>query len=73
MDSYICRADGPQVKSLKVTARILHFYIGSSGDVGDIIIEPDKMTILRITVVDTNAVALEKRSKRIARNGLELE
>ena len=51
-----------------VTARILHFYIGSSRDVGDIIIEPDEMTILRITVVDTNAVALETRSKRIARN-----
>jgi hypothetical protein len=31
------------------------------------------MTLLWITVVDTNSAALETRSKRIARNGLELE
>ena len=46
----------------KVTARILHFYIGSRGDVGNIKIEPDEMTLLLFTVVDTNAASLETRS-----------
>ena len=66
-----CLQSKAPILSVKTSrCKNLLFY---SGDVGDIINVPDVMTLLTFTVVDTNAAALETRSKRIARNGLELE